>query len=299
MALLCPRRKSCCLTVFSGLLLATTSLLVWHTSSTTSIPPGHRSRSVPVEIPQFSDHSLLRSLAAKNPKWQKPPASPPTKPQTPPPAPPKPSHSEPHLTDTHRHHQPPLQSEYPENLGAEDIARWKKCTFLASKVQQNESTSSCKCHFLAQPLRDPVGLASLPGSGNTWVRGLLERATGICTGAVYCDISLRSRGFLGEHIRSGRALVVKTHSVSPRWGRASRLRHMELSEHVGVFGSAILVVRNPFHALVAEWNRKVANNFRVRTTELDSHTQAAGPEWFGESENIMAFRGTWNCCVAV
>ena len=28
----------------------------------------------------------------------------------------------------------------------------------------------------------PVALASQPGSGNTWVRGLLEKATGICTG---------------------------------------------------------------------------------------------------------------------
>ena len=27
-----------------------------------------------------------------------------------------------------------------------------------------------------------MALASFPGSGNTWVRGLLETATGICTG---------------------------------------------------------------------------------------------------------------------
>ena len=30
--------------------------------------------------------------------------------------------------------------------------------------------------------RAAVALVSFPGSGNTWVRGLLERATGICTG---------------------------------------------------------------------------------------------------------------------
>ena len=28
----------------------------------------------------------------------------------------------------------------------------------------------------------PVGLVSFPGSGNTWVRGLLQKATGVCTG---------------------------------------------------------------------------------------------------------------------
>ncbi len=40
------------------------------------------------------------------------------------------------------------------------------------------------CHFMNGSHRAPVGLISLPGSGNTWVRGLLEQATGICTGEV-------------------------------------------------------------------------------------------------------------------
>ena len=30
--------------------------------------------------------------------------------------------------------------------------------------------------------RAAVALVSFPGSGNTWVRGLLEQASGICTG---------------------------------------------------------------------------------------------------------------------
>ena len=38
------------------------------------------------------------------------------------------------------------------------------------------------CHFIDGRGREPVALASFPGSGNTWVRGLLEKATGICTG---------------------------------------------------------------------------------------------------------------------
>ena len=35
--------------------------------------------------------------------------------------------------------------------------------------------------------RAAVALVSFPGSGNTWVRGLLEQASGICTGKL-CDI---------------------------------------------------------------------------------------------------------------
>ena len=41
-----------------------------------------------------------------------------------------------------------------------------------------------RCHFMNGTGRYPVALASFPGSGNTWLRGLLEKATGICTGIV-------------------------------------------------------------------------------------------------------------------
>ena len=39
-----------------------------------------------------------------------------------------------------------------------------------------------ECRFMNGSGRSPVGLVSFPGSGNTWVRGLLQKATGICTG---------------------------------------------------------------------------------------------------------------------
>lgn len=39
-----------------------------------------------------------------------------------------------------------------------------------------------KCTFQNSSLRYPVGLGSFQGSGNTWLRGLLEKVTGICSG---------------------------------------------------------------------------------------------------------------------
>ncbi len=71
------------------------------------------------------------------------------------------------------------------------------------------------CHFMNGTNRRTVLLMSYPGSGNTWVRGLLERATGICTGSVYCDSALKRGGFNGENIFSGTVLVTKSHS--PNW----------------------------------------------------------------------------------
>ncbi len=70
---------------------------------------------------------------------------------------------------------------------------------------------SGKCHFMNGKFRAPVALASPSGSGNTWVRGLLEQATGICTGAIYCDEALAKGGFNGEFVQSGTVLVVKLH----------------------------------------------------------------------------------------
>ena len=43
-------------------------------------------------------------------------------------------------------------------------------------------TKTGPCHFINGTRRAAVALASFPGSGNTWVRGLLEKTTGVCTG---------------------------------------------------------------------------------------------------------------------
>ena len=191
-----------------------------------------------------------------------------------------------------RHKTPPIlplseayckESYCSDLLTDSDLARFKSCSEHArnnTKVLKKK-----KCHFINQTGRDPVALVSLPGSGNTWVRGLLEKATGVCTGAPFCDISLRAYGFIGENIRSGKVLVVKTHDVKPKWkDRIEKV--VKLDENEGMYGSAILIVRNPFDALVSEWNRKVANQFHRRTVMLDSHTRAVGIEWFGEYRKL-------------
>ena len=53
-----------------------------------------------------------------------------------------------------------------------------------------------ECRFMKGEGRAAVALASLPGSGNTWVRGLLEKATGICTGECLIIIMTVGMGFI-------------------------------------------------------------------------------------------------------
>ena len=60
-----------------------------------------------------------------------------------------------------------------------------------------------------------VGIVSFPGSGNTWVRYLLQQMTGTLTGSVYEDGDLQRNGFRGENHKSGKVLVVKTHEWGP------------------------------------------------------------------------------------
>ncbi len=97
----------------------------------------------------------------------------------------------------------------------EDISLAKRC----GGIYRNRRAT---CHFMNGTYRAPVALVSFPGSGNTWVRGLLEKATEICTGSVYCDGGLLLSGMAGESMQSGSVLVVKTHTHTPiekgTWG---------------------------------------------------------------------------------
>ena len=163
-----------------------------------------------------------------------------------------------------------------DNICSQYLSRDDKERYNSCQVRSKKRTTpkDGMCHFIDGSHRPPVALVSFPGSGNTWVRGILEATTGICTGAIYCDASLRSQGFIGENLQSGSVLVVKTHGSAATWLESQ-------SKRKGYFGSAIFIVRNPLNALVAEWNRKVANKFHSRTVFLETHTKSAGKVWFG------------------
>ena len=137
------------------------------------------------------------------------------------------------------------------------------------------------CRFINGTGRHPIALASFPGSGNTWVRGLLQGITGLCTGAIYCDRMLRKTGFPGESIRSGIVQVVKTHHYDPRWtgvyyDKSASFSYFKKVEHIPVYSSAIFLLRNPFDSLVSEYSRQ------LREEKPDSHVNVPKREYFGE-----------------
>jgi len=88
-----------------------------------------------------------------------------------------------------------------------------------------------------------TALFSVPGSGNTWVRHLLQQATGIYTGSVYKDKDLIKKGFKEEKI-DGTVLVIKSH-----------LRAVNDLNGV-LYDRAVLIYRLPYEAVIAEYNRR-------------------------------------------
>ncbi|KAL1502079.1 hypothetical protein ABEB36_007277 [Hypothenemus hampei] len=88
----------------------------------------------------------------------------------------------------------------------------------------------------------PIALVSFPGSGNTWLRYLLQQATGYYTGSIYRDYGLLKNGFPAESIVDTTVLAVKTHE----WGSNAR----------NMFSKAVLLVRAPDKSIQAEFNRQ-------------------------------------------
>ena len=111
---------------------------------------------------------------------------------------------------------------------------------------------------IAIPGTIPIrALASYPGSGNTWIRYLIEGASGVYTGSIFDSKSMADAGHLGElrNFRDGSTILQKTHhrAIYP-----DGYGHFNLTwriEHINQFnGRAVVVVRNPFNSILSYWN---------------------------------------------
>ncbi|XP_026899803.1 WSC domain-containing protein 2 isoform X2 [Acinonyx jubatus] len=128
-----------------------------------------------------------------------------------------------------------------------------------TQVQDNRCMDR---RFLPAKSKQLIALASFPGAGNTWARHLIELATGFYTGSYYFDGSLYNKGFKGErdHWRSGRTICIKTHESGQK--------------EIEAFDAAILLIRNPYKALMAEFNRKYGGHIGFA-----AHAHWKGKEW--------------------
>ncbi|XP_034034826.1 WSC domain-containing protein 1 [Thalassophryne amazonica] len=144
--------------------------------------------------------------------------------------------------------------------------------------------SRCKERmFLPQKSNSLVALSSFPGAGNTWVRHLIELVTGYYTGSFYFDGTLYNKGFKGEkdYWKSGRSVCVKTHESGQK--------------EIEMFDSAILLIRNPYRSLVAEFNRKCAGHLghatdaQWKSKDWPEFVSSYAPWWVSHALSWLKF----------
>ncbi|KAL7644116.1 UNVERIFIED_CONTAM: hypothetical protein RMT77_004939 [Armadillidium vulgare] len=130
-----------------------------------------------------------------------------------------------------------------------------------------------------------VYLVSFPRSGNTWVRYLLEGATGIFTGTIYNDTDLYKLGFLGEKEphKSGRVIIVKTHRLP-----------LPDSKYIEDDTPTIVVIRNLKESLTSFWSYSQhkdlfeKNNPRTfESSDFHSHTVKHINHWQRIYEDLL------------
>uniref|UniRef100_A0A803U1K3 Sulfotransferase n=1 Tax=Anolis carolinensis TaxID=28377 RepID=A0A803U1K3_ANOCA len=134
-----------------------------------------------------------------------------------------------------------------------ELSRGAVMAPIRTRGQGQRNTRCTDRRFLPTKSKAFVALSSFPGAGNTWARHLIEHATGFYTGSYYFDGTLYNKGFKGEkdHWRSRRTICVKTHESGKK--------------EIEMFDSAILLIRNPYKSLVAEFNRKCAGHLGYAT----------------------------------
>ena len=168
-------------------------------------------------------------------------------------------------------------------LSDRDRQRAEQCLQITEsriRLAHSELTQyiPCSCRLLKEPLKGRVLLASVPGSGNTWVRTMLERVTGVCTGSLSCDPSLRLRGMCGENVRSPLLLLVKSHSHEVVWNLPSEKR---TEEDAALYVDAVIFIhRDPYAAIVAERHRAASDKHKY-SAETNPHIRHVGPKAFG------------------
>ncbi|XP_071809550.1 sialate:O-sulfotransferase 2-like isoform X2 [Asterias amurensis] len=114
-----------------------------------------------------------------------------------------------------------------------------------------------------------IALASYPRSGNTWTRSLIEKGTGIPTGSVYwkgeSKMQISKKVFIGGNIdfKTKQTICIKS--------------HMSDTSHVKEFEGAVLLLRNPYSAIVAEIFRRLMIEKKIAHDEAIKQFQSA--EW--------------------
>jgi hypothetical protein len=135
-------------------------------------------------------------------------------------------------------------------------------------------------------------LYTFPGSGNTWGRLLIERATGVYTGSVYNDKTLLD-ALPGEFTCDWSVSVVKVHPHTHTFkdlydGTFNSDANKCKRGSVKRFERAVLLIRNPYDSIWSEYQRRVTQSHvsGIPKSKFDWHrwqANAAGAALINQS----------------
>jgi hypothetical protein len=135
------------------------------------------------------------------------------------------------------------------------------------------------------PLVVPPALLSFAGSGNTWVRLLIEFSTGLYSGSSDPYDRVLKEEFIGEKYCNRRVSVIKAHppqlqllpqtsSVGTTTTLHDKLHKQKcMMGNISAFDKYVLLVRDPYMALFAEVNRELTSS-HVGTVTTESFLQS-------------------------
>lgn len=140
-----------------------------------------------------------------------------------------------------------------EYLSEIDTRHFQYCEKKARITKDKPPATTCSFRK-PDPKFPLVALASSSESSIDNLRWFLQELTGLCTGSVDCNANLRRAGYAGESLKSTAVLGVKTPRVDPLWS-GMKIESLGITD-MPVFDSAIYLLRNPFDAILEDWNQK-------------------------------------------
>ena len=130
--------------------------------------------------------------------------------------------------------------------------------------------------FRPEEGRKRTAISSFPGSGNTWARHLLHMASGYWTGNRRGSNKLEAAGWKAEQndCKDRTTIAQKTHRLHNNQGTANNYDEFIIIFVACEFEQGIILVRNPFDAILAAYN-----HHRAGKTGEPPMTVFEGPEW--------------------
>jgi len=157
------------------------------------------------------------------------------------------------VTDKQHSKQQPQALANAEETGENVNEKFKHVSVITEKPTTLSTTKlDCSVHEGKANQFQYIPLLSWPGSGNTWLRFLIEQATGWQTTTVERGDKKLAPFFIGEwdYPLSGKSIVQKTHYFTYVRSWFKEIDTYKLAH------SCVLLIRSPLDAFLAEFQRK-------------------------------------------